>query len=166
MSRRSPRRRWTQPAAARQFAEAFGVVGEQVGMPRMTARLLGWLLICEPPQQTAADLAQALEVSRASISIATRLLEASGLLRRVGVPGVRGHVYELDSRLFQGRMDVANPFGALRRVLDQGVALAGGEAAPRAGRVREARDFYAYVERELPLAVERYRSTLESETDR
>jgi hypothetical protein len=144
--------------AERQFAEEFGVVGERVGMPRMTARLLGYMLICDPPAQSLADLERALGVSRASVSIATRLLQASGLIRRVARPGTRGYRFEVDPAFFAGQMDAANPFGLLRAVLQHGVELAGGEDDPRATRLREARDFYAFVEHAVPEAIERYRA--------
>ena len=148
----------SEPSPERQFAEEYGVVGERMGMPRMVARLLGFMLICDPPTQSIADLGRALGVSRASVSIATRLLQASGLLRRVAEPGARGYRFEIDPAFFSGRMDAANAFGALRRVLEHGVELAGGEGDPQSARLREARDFYAFVERAVPEAIERYRA--------
>ena len=147
-----------QSSPERQFAEDFGVTGERVGMPRMTARLLGWMLICDPPTQSIADLERALGVSRASISIATRLLQASGLIRRVAQPGTRGYRFELDPAFFSGQMNAANPFRLLREVLERGIEVAGGPNDPRAARLREARDFYAFVEHAVPDAIERYRA--------
>jgi hypothetical protein len=147
-----------QTSPERQFAEDFGVTGERVGMPRMTARLLGWMLICDPPTQSIADLERALGVSRASVSIATRLLQASGLIRRVAEPGTRGYRFELDPAFFSGQMNAANPFRLLREVLERGIAVAGGPNDPRAARLREARDFYAFVEHAVPDAIERYRA--------
>lgn len=146
------------PSPERQYAEEFGVVGERIGMPRMTARLLGWMLICDPPSQSIAELAAALGVSRASVSISTRLLQASGLIRRVAEPGARGYRFELDPAFFSGQMNAANPFGLLRQMLERGITIAGGEASPRAARLREARDFYAFVERAIPEAIDRYRA--------
>jgi DNA-binding Lrp family transcriptional regulator len=157
-----PRPAAGEPSVERQFAEEFGAVGASTGMPRMSARLLGWMLICQPPRQSLGEIARALGVSRASVSIATRLLQASGLLRRVAVPGARGYVFEADPSIFVGQMDAANPFGALRAVLDRGVSVAGGEADPRAARLRQARDFYAYVEREIPALIARYRAEREA----
>ena len=151
------------PSPERQFAEEFGVVGERVGMPRMVARVLGWMLICEPPRQSIADLERALGVSRASVSIATRLLQASGLIRRAAAPGSRGYSFEIDPSFFAGQMNAANPFGLLRQALDQGVKVAGGESNPRAARLREARDFYAFVENAVPEVIERYRTERGSE---
>jgi DNA-binding transcriptional regulator GbsR (MarR family) len=144
-------------AARRQFAEEFGVVGESLGMPPMNGRLLGWMLICDPPRQSLGDIARNLGVSRASVSIATRLLQANGLLRRVAEPGRRGHAFELDPEVFmQLRADVA--FGTLRRQLERGLAIVGDGGDPRAARLREARDFYAFVEREIPILIDRYRA--------
>jgi hypothetical protein len=142
----------------RLFAEEFGVVGERVGMPRMVARVLGWMLICDPPRQSIADLEGALGVSRASISIATRLLQASGLIRRVAQPGARGYRFELDPAFFSGQMNAANPFRLLREVLEHGIDVAGGPNDPRSARLREAREFYAFVEHAVPDAIERYRA--------
>ena len=161
MSKRSGLRSSVSPAETspeRQFAEDFGVTGERVGMPRMTARLLGWMLICDPPTQSIADLERALGVSRASVSIATRLLQASGLIRRVAEPGTRGYRFELDPAFFSGQMNAANPFRLLREVLERGIEIAGGPSDPRAARLGEARDFYAFVEYAVPDAIERYRA--------
>lgn len=124
----------------------------------MNARLLGFMLICDPPAQSITDLERALEVSRASISIATRLLQASGLIRRVAAPGARGYRFEIDPGFFAGQMNSANPFGILRSVLERGIEVAGGEGDPRTARLREARDFYAFVEHAIPDAIERYRA--------
>ena len=127
-------------------------------MPRMVARLLGYMLICDPPTQSTADLERALGVSRASISIATRLLQASGLLRRAAEPGARGYRFEIDPAFFSEQLNAANAFGNLRRVLQHGVELAGGEDDPRAARLKAARDFYAFVERAVPEVIERFQA--------
>ena len=150
-----------QPAAERRFADEFALVGESIGMPRMTARLWGWLLICEPAQQSSAQLAEALGVSRASISIGTRLLMASGLVRRTARPGDRHTYFEIDANAL-ARMPAGEMFGALRRQLDRGLAALPDPGAPRAERLRRTRDFYAYVEREVPRLIERFRSEHES----
>jgi hypothetical protein len=143
----------------REFAEELGVIGERIGMPRMNARLLGYMLICDPPAQSIAELERALGVSRASISIATRLLQASGLIRRVAAPGSRGYRFELDTSFFVGQTTAAaNPFTLLRMTLARGVEIAGGEDHPRASRLREARDFYAFVEHAIPEAIERFKA--------
>ncbi|ALJ20877.1 GbsR/MarR family transcriptional regulator [Microbacterium sp. No. 7] len=51
----------------------------QEGVPLIPGRVIGWLLISDPPEQSAADLSRVLDVSRSSISSATRPLMPSGL---------------------------------------------------------------------------------------
>ena len=52
----------------KQFAEEVGIVFEQTGLPRMAGRILGWLLIAEPPHQSTEQLINALMASKGSIS--------------------------------------------------------------------------------------------------
>src|SRR2546430_15028050 len=77
----------------RQYAEETAVVLEGMGLPRAYGKLLGWLLICDPPQQSSAELAEALDLSAGSVSSATRMLENGGLIRRAAAPGRRGEGY-------------------------------------------------------------------------
>ena len=52
------------------------------GMPPMAGRMWAYLAICEPPNQTAAMIAERLHASRGSVSGIARLLEQVGLIRR------------------------------------------------------------------------------------
>jgi len=71
----------------KQFIEKFGLVAEKWSMPRMAGRILGYLMICEPPLQSAAQLAEAIGSSLGSISSMQRLLIHNGLVKKVGVSG-------------------------------------------------------------------------------
>jgi len=64
------------------FVEEMGQYLSSVGMTPMAGRMLAWLLICDPAEQTAAELADALRASRGAISTAARSLETAGFLRR------------------------------------------------------------------------------------
>ena len=48
----------------------------------MAGRMWGWLLICDPPEQTAGDIADALQASRGAISGTARILSSAGIIRR------------------------------------------------------------------------------------
>ncbi len=49
------------------------------GMPRIVGRVLSALLIADPPEQTAEQLAKTLQASRGAISSGTTFLETMGL---------------------------------------------------------------------------------------
>ena len=73
----------------KRFVEDIGLIMEEQGRPRIAGRILGWLLICEPPQQSFTDLVEVLGVSKGSVSAMTRLLLEGGLIERVAVPSER-----------------------------------------------------------------------------
>jgi DNA-binding transcriptional regulator GbsR (MarR family) len=151
------------PADERQFAEEVGRVFEQLGVSRMAGRILGWLLICDPPRQSSADLGSALGASKGSISTATRLLESYGLARRVGVPGTRGDFFEMTPDAFNRAHDQIGKTRIFRQLMELGLAVLGEQESPRAERLRETRDLYAFLEREIPTLMERFRTEYEAQ---
>src|SRR5512135_2854177 len=79
----------------RHFVEDVALFFEELGFPRMAGRILGWLLICDPPEQSAGQLAQVLQASKGSLSTMTRLLIQMGLVERVGLPGERRDYFRI-----------------------------------------------------------------------
>lgn len=127
------------------------------GLPRMSGRIWAWLLICEPPQQTAAQLAQELQASRGSISDSARLLTSAGLISRTSRPGDRREYFSVPPgavrTLMQGRLPGVV---AMRRLMDEGLAIMADRPADERARLQEVRDVYAFFERELPAMLERF----------
>jgi len=62
---------------------------------RSAGRILGWLMICEPPHQSATELVSALEISTGSVSTQVRFLEELEFVERVTFPGDRVTYYQL-----------------------------------------------------------------------
>jgi DNA-binding transcriptional regulator GbsR (MarR family) len=135
-----------------------GRVFETFGLSRMAGRILGWLLICDPPRQSSAQLAQALGASKGAISTATRLLESSALITRIAVPGSRGDAFELTPHAFDQAHNQLGTMRVFRELMEKGLAVIGDPHSPRAARLRVTRDFYAFLEREYPKLVERFRA--------
>lgn len=150
--------------AEQYFVERAGVVIEHLGLPRMAGRVLGWLLICDPPQQSPGELAAALQASKASISTTIRYLVQIGLVERVVFPGKRRDYFRMReeawSRTTEERFDMVT---AMRELAEQGLALRAEAGAEATEQLREMRDFYAFNERELPALIERWRQERRSE---
>lgn len=62
---------------------------------RTAGRILGWLMICEPPHRSAAELVEGLDVSSGSVSTQIRLLESLNFVERLTFPGDRVTYYQL-----------------------------------------------------------------------
>jgi DNA-binding transcriptional regulator GbsR (MarR family) len=94
----------------KEFVEIFDVLFETVGVPRVAGRIRGWLPVCDAPHQIAAELADAIRASRASISTMTRLLTQFGLMERIGLSGERNRFYRIKSggstELLKARMSL------------------------------------------------------------
>jgi DNA-binding MarR family transcriptional regulator len=72
------------------FADHVGrFYARQYGFPPMAGRLLGYLLVCDPPQQTIDELSDALLASRSAVTGAVKLLEGYRMARRTRAAGER-----------------------------------------------------------------------------
>lgn len=140
-----------------EFIEDMGIRFEEMGLPRMAGRIFGWLLVCEPPHQGTEELASVVGASKGSISSMTRLLIQSGVVERLGLPGKRGIYYRIKpgswSELMRVRM---GHMTAIRKLADRGLALIAGKDPKISQRLRELRNLYAFLEKEIPALLDRY----------
>ena len=139
------------------YVEEFGLFFEQFSLPRTAGRLLGWLLVCDPPHQTMDELTQVLQVSKSSISTASRMLIQSGLVSKVSFPGERKDFYRIsDDAWVQAWSARNNQTAALRQLAERGLELLPTDAPARRTRLQTMHDLYEFLERELPKLIERW----------
>jgi DNA-binding transcriptional regulator GbsR (MarR family) len=140
------------------FIEEVGMVFEQTGLPRMSGRILGWLLISATPRQSSAELAEVLMASKGSISTATRLLIQLGLVERSVIPGVRHDYFRLRQDAMQKivRHGLEDEIKMFRQLAEHGLELLGGETSIRRQWLEEMHDRYAFLEQEFPSLMERW----------
>jgi DNA-binding transcriptional regulator GbsR (MarR family) len=101
--------------------ERLGLVFEESDrMPRIASRILG-LLLLTPGECSIDQMAERLQVSRASISVDARRLEECGVVERITRKGDRRDYYRIApdhySRTLERRLKV---MGRLISVLDEG----------------------------------------------
>ncbi len=141
----------------KQFIEDAGIVYVEMGLPRMAGRIFGWLLLCEPAHQSAEQLANILEASKGSISSMTQLLIRIGLVERMGLPGKRGTYYRIKSgswsELMRARMSHVT---SIRRLAELGLSLTAERDEKSRQRLQHLRDFYAFLEEQIPALLDRY----------
>src|SRR5687768_4937625 len=68
---------------------------ERHGYPPVTGRLIGYLSVCEPMQQSINDIAGALLTSRSAINNALKTLDAQKLITRTRPAGTRADLVSL-----------------------------------------------------------------------
>lgn len=140
-----------------QFVEDVGLHVESTGLPRMAGRVLGWLLICDPPQQAAEELVRGLSASSDSISTTARSLIQMGFVQRVAVHNDRRAFYQLRPDAWSAALEEREAeMKRLRTLAEQGLAAVDGAPEPRRQRLIEMRELFAFVEAEFPALVARY----------
>ena len=79
------------------FADHVGrFYARQYAFPPMAGRLLGFLLVCDPPQPSIDELSEALLASRSAVTGAVKLLESYQLAHRTRIAGERFDRVSLD----------------------------------------------------------------------
>ncbi len=142
----------------KQFAEEVGIVFEQTGMPRMAGRILGWLLISDPPHQSTEQITKALIASKGSISTMTRLLIQIGLIERLSLPGVRCDYFRLRSDAWQHMIGrgLTEEIKMVRQLAEHGLELLGDKTPVTKNWLEEMRDVYTFLEHEFPTLLKRW----------
>lgn len=139
-----------------EFVEHVGEVFSKAGHPRIAGRLLGWLLICDPPHQAADELVAVTGASKASVSVMLRLLGAARLVERIGVPGERRSFYRLRPTAWSEEMGGKTAqFAEMRKIAERGLELVG-VAAEQRRSLESMRDFYGFFEQALPSLLARW----------
>jgi DNA-binding transcriptional regulator GbsR (MarR family) len=81
------------------FTHRMGLLFEQDALPHIAGRVFGLLLVSQEAR-CLGELAEVLQVSKASVSTNARLLARLGVLERVRRPGDRRDFYQISPDLF------------------------------------------------------------------
>lgn len=140
-----------------QVIEDFGLAFEDQGMPRMAGRILGRLLMCDPPHQSMNQLVETLGASRGSLSSMTRLLIDRGVIERLSLPGDRHDYFRIRTGSMADMFREHSQRSIIPlRLLERGMEAADDRSANGLARLKAARDFLTFMQRELLTLLERW----------
>lgn len=147
-----------QANAEKHFVEEFGVTLEQTGLPRMAGRIIGWLLVSDPPHQSADQLREGLSASKGSISTMTRLLIQIGLIERISLPGIRRDFFRVRPGAWRNmvRRGLEDEIKMVRQLAEKALELLADRPAPTRQWLEDMRNVHVFLEQELPALLERW----------
>ena len=64
----------TKQTGVAEMVETMGVWFSSIGAQRSTGQIFGYLATCDPPEQSASEIAEGIGMSRASVSSGARML--------------------------------------------------------------------------------------------
>ena len=141
--------------AADRFVDRFASSLIDAGWPPMPARVFVTLLASETGRLTAGELAERLGVSAGAISGAVRILGTLDVVRRER--SSRRNVYVVDDDVWIATIQARDRLlGRWASELEEGIAAVGADTAAGA-RLTESRDFFLFLEREMPVLLDRWR---------
>jgi len=134
------------------FADHAGrLYARRYGMAPMVGRLIGYLSLCEPREQSIAELAEALLASRSAIAGAVNTLETLGIIRRSRAAG---------DRMDKVRIDITGPrsmgfdvteYQEQAELAREGLAILADAAPERRAVLLEHAAFADFLVERLPL---------------
>ena len=128
-----------------EWVERIAMYLARDGVPPIAGRVLGWLMICDPPEQSAGEISQAIGASRASLTSNLRLLTSMGFLSWRTRPGERTVYYRMaeDAWAVVVQRQIAS-IAAFLDITRDGLALAGRREGG-AERVRQAHAMFEWM---------------------
>ena len=124
------------------FVERMGLMMESEGLPRIAGRIFGFLLVHEGAY-SLDELAERLQVSKASVSTNARLLEQFGLVERTSAPGDRRDFYQMGADAWERMLRSAQrKWEEVRQALTEAEAALPEEMDVGRSRLIRAEQFY------------------------
>jgi DNA-binding MarR family transcriptional regulator len=134
----------------RGFVERLGSTLTDAGLPRLPARVFAALLSDEDGRMTSSELAEALDVSAASVSGAVRYLAQIHLLHREREAGTRRDVYVIrDDAWHDAMINTRRTYAPILSVVGQGVSAVGGPETGAGARLALTVEFLEFITEEM-----------------
>jgi hypothetical protein len=133
------------------FADHMGrFYARRYGFPPMVGRLIGYLAVCDPPEQSIAELADALLASRSAITGAVKQLETVHVVRRTRVAGERMDRVRIDMSTPESLgMDITE-YQELRDMAQEGLQVLRDAPRERRAVLLEMSAFAEFLLEQIP----------------
>ncbi|WP_433519391.1 GbsR/MarR family transcriptional regulator [Nonomuraea sp. CA-143628] len=132
----------TEQGSSLEWVERVAMYLARDGVPPIAGRVLGWLMVCDPPEQSAGQISEAIGASRASLTSNLRLLCSMGFLTWRTRPGERTVYYRMADDAWE--VVVRRQIASIASFLDitrDGLSLAG----PGDERIRQAHATFEWM---------------------
>ncbi|MBV9466431.1 MAG: MarR family transcriptional regulator [Solirubrobacterales bacterium] len=133
------------------FADHFGrFYARRYGFPPMIGRLIGYLAVCDPPEQSINELADALLASRSAIANAIKSLEAMRLVTRTRAAGERMDRVRIDTDSPNATGLDSSEYEELRELVREGLQVLEDEPVERRAVLLEMSAFADFLLEWIP----------------
>lgn len=133
------------------FADHVGrFYAQRYGFPPVTGRVIGYLSVCEPMQQSINDIAETLLTSRSAINGAVKQLEVQGLVNRTRPAGTRADLINFNPLGWQRAGFDPSEYTETAALLREGLQLLDAAPSERRQGLEMAASLNEYLAEKLP----------------
>lgn len=141
----------------------MGVWFSNLGVPRAAGQMFGYLMVCDPAEQSASEIAAGIGMSRASVSSSARLLSSMNAIEERHRVGDRKTYYRLRSAWWiEVTTAKLNGFTELADMARRSRAAGG---MTRTDGLDELIEFSEFWAQEIPRLVERWNRRHDTKED-
>ena len=141
-------------AGVAEVVEYMGLWFSSLGVPRSAGQMFGYLLACDPAEQSAGQIAEGVGISRASVSANARLLSSMNAIEERHRVGDRKTYYRLRSAWWI-EVTMAK-MGGFAELADMARRTRAAGDVTRTDGLDELIDFSEFWSTEVPKLVERW----------
>jgi DNA-binding MarR family transcriptional regulator len=134
----------------------------QYGMSPAAGRVAGWLLLCDPPAQTAAEIAEELQMSRSAVGQSVASLERSGLVRKTRAAGERADRIMIHPSYGLQALESAGEYEALAGLSRSGLAAIADASLERRARLLGMMYLAEFLVERMPKLADEWREHLKT----
>lgn len=138
------------------FADHVGrFYAKQYGFPPVVGRLLGYLLVCEPIEQSIGDLAEALLTSRSAITGAVKMLESYHAIERTRPAGSRADLIKISPTGIESSFDPSE-YREQARLAREGLEILKEASPERRQALEDNLSLHEFLSERLPQLLEEW----------
>ena len=146
-----------------QFIEDTGLIFENIGLGRTPGRIIGALMINDPPYMNMNEIVECTSMSKASISTGLSMLTSVGFIQKFSIPSERPDYYRIDSDFWMnGIMAKMTAMEGFRQSLGKAIEIIASKKEDkhpeRTKTLEEMFEMYQFFERRLPQLFEEWES--------
>lgn len=146
-----------------EYAEHVGRYWSDRGGSRAQGKILGWLLICDPPHQSSRQLQDALHMSAGTISTNVRVLEQIGFIERVTFPRDRSTYYRMATDAWEYLLDEKRlGMIGLRKIAEEGHSVLEGTTPEQNQRLDQLTELLDFLDHEMAALAQRWHARKEA----
>ncbi|WP_424358580.1 GbsR/MarR family transcriptional regulator [Methanocella sp. MCL-LM] len=144
-----------------EFIEKMGLFFEKSSrFPRIAGKIFAFLLISDPPEQTAGQICERLLIAKSSVSTMMSLLVRGHVVEELTRPGERPVYYRLKKGGWEEMFLLKlQSMTAIRSLLKEGKVVLDGKDPELAARIEDLDGLYAFLEAEIPVLIEKWKDS-------